>query len=476
MAEQSFTSGKRMIRRLRRYLLHYILLAIFCLAIAFVMCYTVFFKLEKVKINGCTHYSNAQIIDEIDAEKGESLFHINISNAEKKILGKLPYVRSVNIKRRFPTTLQVDIQEEELLGAVYTEEGFALISTMGKVLETKVLALPEGTPRIIGLPAQVYEAGSYLKESSKKNAELISQVQILQKVHEELKANHFTDITYYDVTDVLGLQVLIEDKLLLKLGTQTDLDYKLSFIHGVLEKKKLGDKEFENVPEEGILDFSSPPALHTRTEEIDKIRNREALLDFGFDAVTSERDNVAGGQKSESIQLPDGSVAPNNSEATQQNGQAADSQQPGTNAATQIPQQQTPQGDNAANPPTQPPQNGNSGMNTVPPTPPQANTAPQQNGNTINTAPVPPQNGNAINTAPQIPPQVNTSPQVPQNGNGVNPVPQTPQNGANTVPQIPQNGNGMNSVPPPQNGNGMNTAGQEQQGVFNNPTHPPIVN
>ena len=78
------SSKRRIFRKVRRYLLHYILLAAFCLAIAFIMCYTVFFKLDKIKISGCTVYSETQIVDEIGAEKGESLFKINISTEEKE--------------------------------------------------------------------------------------------------------------------------------------------------------------------------------------------------------------------------------------------------------------------------------------------------------------------------------------------------------------------------------------------------------
>ena len=81
----------RTFRKIRKYLFHYILLAAFCLAILFVMCYTVFFKLDQIQVNGCSVYSQAQIIDEIGAQKGESLFKVNISNAEKLLVGKLPY-------------------------------------------------------------------------------------------------------------------------------------------------------------------------------------------------------------------------------------------------------------------------------------------------------------------------------------------------------------------------------------------------
>ena len=181
---RSSPKGKKL-RKLRKYLFHYILLAAFCLAIVFVMCYTVFFKLDKIQVTGCSVYSEQQIIDEIGAEEGESLFRINISNAEKTLRGKLPYIRSVKISRQFPTTLKVEIEEEEVLGAVYTLEGFTLLSTTGKVLETGVLALPESTPRIVGLPTGlVYSTGSYLREEVGSEA-LMEELQALKIVYEE---------------------------------------------------------------------------------------------------------------------------------------------------------------------------------------------------------------------------------------------------------------------------------------------------
>lgn len=299
---RSSPKGKRL-RKLRKYLFHYVLLAAFCLAIVFVMCYTVFFKLDKIQVSGCSVYSEQQIIDEIGAEKGESLFQINISNAEKTLRGKLPYIRSVKITRQFPTTLKVEIEEEEVLGAVYTLEGFNLLSTTGKVLETGELVLPDSTPRVVGLPSGLsYSVGSYLRKEAGSD-ELLDQLQVLQVVCEQLKANGFTDITYYDVSDMLNIEVMIEDRLLLKLGSQNDMDYKLSFIRQVLDAKESGDEEFKNVPEEGTLDFSNPPALHTMSISVDKIKNAEAYLDFGAN-LPQQSDNMAGGQESEPLEAP----------------------------------------------------------------------------------------------------------------------------------------------------------------------------
>ena len=444
----------RTFRKIRKYLFHYILLAAFCLAILFVMCYTVFFKLDKIQVNGCSVYSQAQIIDEIGAQKGESLFKVNISNAEKLLVGKLPYVRSVKISRQFPTTLKVDVQEEKVLGAVYTSEGFAILSTTGKVLETKVLALREGIPRIVGLVGLTYETGGYLRKSDTKDGELLDQIKVLQEVQKQLAANQLTDITYYDVGDILNIEVMLEDKLLLKLGSASEMDYKLEFISKVLAGKKSGEEEFEQVPEEGTLDFSSPPALHTMSISIDKVKNEEAYLDYGSNQL-QQTDNIAGGQQSEPLQTtpvetPEEQQTTEDQPTTseqQSNQQPQNDQQPAEQSQSPLEGQQPVQnsgpqvingvvigGDSTEQGNTQ---NQTPQTNTTPPASasgtPQQNTAPQVNSSGT--------------TQPNTAPQVNGSDTTAGSSGGQN---QSPQTGT------------------------PNAAGQS--GVFNAPSQAPIVN
>lgn len=444
----------RTFRKIRKYLFHYILLAAFCLAILFVMCYTVFFKLDKIQVNGCSVYSQAQIIDEIGAQKGESLFKVNISNAEKLLVGKLPYVRSVKISRQFPTTLKVDVQEEKVLGAVYTSEGFAILSTTGKVLETKVLALREGIPRIVGLVGLTYETGGYLRKSDTKDGELLDQIKVLQEVQKQLAANQLTDITYYDVGDILNIEVMLEDKLLLKLGSASEMDYKLEFISKVLAGKKSGEEEFEQVPEEGTLDFSSPPALHTMSISIDKVKNEEAYLDYGSNQL-QQTDNIAGGQQSEPLQTTPVET-PEEQQTTEEQPTTSDQQS-----------NQQPQNDQQ---PAEQSQNPLEGQQPV------QNSGPQViNGVVIGGDST--EQGNTQNQTPQT----NTTPPASVSG--------TPQQ--NTAPQVNGSGTTQPNTASQVNGSGT-TAGSEggqnqspqtgtpnsagQSGVFNAPSQAPIVN
>ena len=444
----------RTFRKIRKYLFHYILLAAFCLAILFVMCYTVFFKLDKIQVNGCSVYSQAQIIDEIGAQKGESLFKVNISNAEKLLVGKLPYVRSVKISRQFPTTLKVDVQEEKVLGAVYTSEGFAILSTTGKVLETKVLALREGIPRIVGLVGLTYETGGYLRKSDTKDGELLDQIKVLQEVQKQLAANQLTDITYYEVGDILNIEVMLEDKLLLKLGSASEMDYKLEFISKVLAGKKSGEEEFEQVPEEGTLDFSSPPALHTMSISIDKVKNEEAYLDYGSNQL-QQTDNIAGGQQSEPLQTTPVET-PEEQQTTEEQPTTSEQQS-----------NQQPQNDQQPAEQSQSPLEGQQ---------PVQNSGPQViNGVVIGGDST--EQGNTQNQTPQT----NTTPPASASG--------TPQQ--NTAPQVNSSGTTQPNTAPQVNGSdttagssgGQNQSPQTgtpnaagQSGVFNAPSQAPIVN
>lgn len=480
---------KKGFRRVRKYFLHYVLLALFCMATAFIMCYTVFFKLDKIKISGCKVYSETQIADEIGAQKGDSLFQIDVSNTEKRLLGELPYLRSVKITRSFPTTLKVTVQEEEVLGAVYTESGFAILSTTGKVLETQVLSLPEGVPRIVGLNSRTYDTGSYVRESQEKDAQILPQLQSLAVVSEQLKANHFSDITYYDVSDSLNIKVMAEDRLLLKLGTQNDMDYKLEFIRNVLDAKEKGDPEFKNVPEEGVLDFSNPPALHTVSVSMEKVRNEDAYLDFGVDLT--QQNNAPGGQQSEDLQgtaegtqpAQNGAQPPQEGQTseitqTQQNGQqtpqAAVGEQQAANGAVQNTAggQQSPALPAGGQPLQQPQEQ------TEQQTPPNQPTAPKTDDSQIE------QNGAAdVQPAQTAGNQNGQSNQNNQN-NVINGQPaqtpgsQTGQNGAANTQPAQQNPVGQ------QNETGQQTQHQQDAGqnsqpsgnVFNAPSRAPIVN
>ena len=70
-------------RRSRKYAIHYFLLFVFCIGLGLTLCFTVFFKVDIIKIKNNTFYSNEEVIARSQIQKGDNLFQINTKDVEK---------------------------------------------------------------------------------------------------------------------------------------------------------------------------------------------------------------------------------------------------------------------------------------------------------------------------------------------------------------------------------------------------------
>lgn len=270
-------------RKAKSYMLYYIIIILFCLAVSFVFCYTVFFKVEKIKVVGNEVYSSKEIIDLVDVKVGDSLFQISASSGESRLETKLPYVRDARIVRSLPATLQIQIVEEEPMGAIYSETGFTIVSATGKILQRGVLTPPEGVPTVIGMTdLEKFEIGTYAKDYSNKDikakdAPLLTRVILLQQFHEEMKQHDLYDkIDYIDVTDRYNIKAAYDSRVLIWFGTQIAFDQKVQLFQRALEEEDTSNKgAFQ-----GEIDVSQAGRAHTRPIKADKLLDTRGYIKF----------------------------------------------------------------------------------------------------------------------------------------------------------------------------------------------------
>lgn len=295
---------RRRRRRAKSYVLHYLLLLCFCAAVTLTLCYAVFFKVEKIRIDGVSVYSEEQLIDLTGVSIGDSLFQINISNIQRKLLGKLPYIKNIKVKRRLPTTLHIIVEEEEPMGAVYTGEGYAIISATGKVVETKVLNAPKTVPRVLGLEEQPFEAGLYAKEASDKpkNANLLPQVILLQEFNREWEASGMPTYDYVDLSNIYDIKVMLDGRYLINFGTEHMLDRKLLLVKNTLDTNG-GETP---LPEEGEFDVSGGGYLSIKGTDINKIKDPKGYMDFagGKDSSQINQEGIDSKQPGDAELVP----------------------------------------------------------------------------------------------------------------------------------------------------------------------------
>ena len=92
------------------------------------------FNVDKIKVSGLSEENNLYILEEI-----EKLFLKNIFIIEKdflfKILEKNNLINSFEIKKIYPNTIEVEIEEAKLLAITIIEERFFFIGSNGKLID-----------------------------------------------------------------------------------------------------------------------------------------------------------------------------------------------------------------------------------------------------------------------------------------------------------------------------------------------------
>lgn len=258
---QTVNAKKRKRKRHGRYTLHYILLGIFALAAGIVLSLTVFFELEGVEVSGNTKYLNEQIIDIAAIPIGENMFMIDRQSIESRILKSFTYIDEVKLKYRLPPKILIEINEAiPMAYADIDENKYAILSEKGKILEICEGIPPENEALVVGLGLSGVVEGEFV---DKNNTEAM---QMLSYIDKAMQATEIQNITRIDVSDRLNIRLLYEDRIVIELGTEGELEYKLRFADYAL--KNSIEENFE-----GIIDASITKEVRIRAVKLDENKN-----------------------------------------------------------------------------------------------------------------------------------------------------------------------------------------------------------
>lgn len=220
------------------------------------------FRITKTEISQINSYDEKEIEEFLAPYKGkngfltvfrnssfsqsESIFSMELTEAEKKMLFEFPYLDGVRIKYVFPNRLRVSATERTGSFVTELEGSYYLIDTKGFVLS--ILASREevsGMPLVVGINAGSMKLGSYINES--KDAKTDSAISVCSMMR-QLSMEKYIDIV--DVSDYNNIRMYCAPKLTILFGSSTDTGNRL------LELKKILDDRL-NGYSDGVLDMSS---------------------------------------------------------------------------------------------------------------------------------------------------------------------------------------------------------------------------
>jgi Cell division septal protein len=230
-------------RRLSR--LAYILILLVIALIAAAVCAAVFFKVEKVAVEGASPYSDAQIAGASGIKKGTNLFSIKQDPIEKNLCSKLPFIKSAAIKLNIPTTVTIDVIQDTPKYLFIIGKRYVYADDKLKALELRADPRSgKGVINVTGAQIAAVQAGTAIAFKTG------SQASLIQTLAAEIAAAGLPDATSMNVADSYQLSVLYDNRINILIGTPNGADDKLRAAGQIISQALKPD-------ERGTLDVSA---------------------------------------------------------------------------------------------------------------------------------------------------------------------------------------------------------------------------
>ena len=200
----------------------YKVLSVIAIAAAVFMGATVFFRVERVEVTGNVRYDAAQVEQASGVTHGDNLFRLNKYDIAARIRRTLPYVESVNIRRRLPDTLILNVNECVAAAQLTSGEGGWLISTSGKLLDWS--DVPHAL-RVDGIAPVLPEPGVIMTVKAQYQARADGLVALLQALEENEMLSRATRV---DLSSVTAIRMEIDGRFTVKLPVSGDFSYLLA--------------------------------------------------------------------------------------------------------------------------------------------------------------------------------------------------------------------------------------------------------
>lgn len=229
---REYAMAKRRKNRIKR-ILTGLFFFIFLAAVAVTLCFTVFFKVSVITVEGETQYSAEEIIKSSAIKQGESLFGFSAQEVSSSITQSLPYIEKATVKRSIPDTVTIVVESAEPSCAMKTDTGYILLDKDQKVLE-KTDKVDSSIPVIALSGVEKADVGFPIKL---KDTQVMSSFSLVVTSAEKAGLN----VTSYDLSDSSNIKIICENgEVTLKLGkvSADTIDRKLLLASEAIKKEK----------------------------------------------------------------------------------------------------------------------------------------------------------------------------------------------------------------------------------------------
>ncbi|MBP3370134.1 MAG: FtsQ-type POTRA domain-containing protein [Clostridia bacterium] len=227
------------------------LLTLLCLVLVFLR----FIGIGSFEVKGDTGYTQGELISKSGLRRGDLMSAVDTKKAEKKLLAECPYLKSVNVKKKFPNKICFEV-EERVLGW-YLRQGddlYALDYDMTVLLETydEQSLIDRGLTELV-LPELESAICNDIPRFGHGDDHLVEQTLTIIDVfrNHEVKSR----LTYLDLSNRFEIKLTVDSTFEVNIGDMSDIDTKLITVMSTVDRGK--EKGYAG----GELNMISPTAF-----------------------------------------------------------------------------------------------------------------------------------------------------------------------------------------------------------------------
>ena len=219
--------------KIRRKIVAFLGLLIFCIIIFNIVIFSNLFKIRKITVINNSKLNAEEIIQNSGLKIGNKLFRPSSGKIKNKVQENA-YIEHAKITKKINGEVIIEVQERTPAYMLQLEDGYGYINNQGYILE--VADTNNGLPIIQGIATNEEE----IVPNSRLNEDDLTSLENIIKIMDIAKENNLdTKVTSIDITNKNQYSIYIqEEKKRIHLGENTNLGNKMLYAISIMEKEK----------------------------------------------------------------------------------------------------------------------------------------------------------------------------------------------------------------------------------------------
>lgn len=252
--KESILKRKRKIKNIKRGIVIFIILTAVLITLSLNLEY---FNIDSVNIKGTMTINEEAIRASSNIALNTNIFKVRLKDVRANILEN-PYIESVNVKRKLPSNITIDVKERK--AAFYIEYGgaFYIVDDKGIVLEKRDNIDNMRVLKLEGVENIQLEVGKGIIMDNKEKFQYLCNIYDYLYDNEYIKQYNFVGVQLNEFIDIK----LFTDKFYIKLGTTENIIGKLDKAFSILKEPQFSSLQ-------GYIDvsFNGNPVVHMTKKE-----------------------------------------------------------------------------------------------------------------------------------------------------------------------------------------------------------------